>query len=185
MARGTLILVVGPSGAGKDSLMAGAQAALDGDPRYVFARRVITRPEAARGEVHREATGDEFAGSAAAGGFMLSWRAHDAQYGISAALEDDLAAGWHVVANVSRGVIADAVRNFPPVRVIVVTAGFTERVDRLVGRDREDDRAIGARLARRPTPLPPDVVTTTVVNDGTLQAGIERFLAALGAVPKI
>jgi len=39
-----LVLVVGPSGAGKDSLLKAAREEFRGDPRIGFARRVITRP---------------------------------------------------------------------------------------------------------------------------------------------
>jgi thymidine phosphorylase len=182
MPRGTLFLVVGPSGAGKDSLIAGAQKALAGDPRYVFARRVITRPPDARGEDHVAASGEDFAAGRAGGGFMLSWRAHGAEYGIPAGLADALEAGRHVVANVSRGIIAEALAAFPPVQVIEVTAPFEQRVERLLGRGREPAAAIGDRLARRPAPLPDGAAVVTVVNDGLLEEGTARFLAALGAV---
>ncbi len=180
MSRGILFLVVGPSGAGKDSLMAGAEKALAGDHRYVFARRVITRPGDAPGENHVEAAVENFAGPAAAA-FLLSWRAHEAEYGIPARLGDDLAAGRHVVANVSRGVIAEAVSRYPPVQVIAVAAPFDQRVERLVERGREDDGSIGDRLARRPASLPAGTPAITVANDGDLETGVRRFLAALGA----
>ncbi len=185
MPRGILFLVVGPSGAGKDSLIAGAEKALAGDDRYVFARRVITRAGDASGENHMEAAAEDFAASAATGGFLLSWRAHEAEYGIPARLGDDLAAGRHVVANVSRAVIAEAVSRYPPVQVIEVIAPFAERVERLVGRGREDAGAIGDRLARRPAPLPAGTQAITVANDGDLEPGVRRFLAALGASPRI
>ncbi|MGA7013248.1 MAG: phosphonate metabolism protein/1,5-bisphosphokinase (PRPP-forming) PhnN, partial [Pseudolabrys sp.] len=41
---GRLVLVVGPSGAGKDTVITGAKAACAADSTFVFPRRVVTRP---------------------------------------------------------------------------------------------------------------------------------------------
>jgi len=177
--RGTLFLVVGPSGAGKDTLLDGARAALAGDPAWVFPRRAITRPAAAGGEDHDALTGDEFARRRAAGGFALHWRAHGLDYGIPAAIEDELAAGRHVVVNVSRAAVADAARRFAPVRVLLVTAPAAVLARRLAARGREDADDIARRLRRAGDGLPDGVVAIRFVNDATPEEGIARFRDAL------
>lgn len=177
--RGTLCLVVGPSGAGKDTLLNGARAALAGDPAWVFPRRAITRPAEAGGEDHAALSAAEFARCRAAGGFALHWRAHGLDYGIPATIEDDLAGGRHVVVNVSRGAIVDAAGRFAPVRVLLVTAPAAVLARRLAARGREDADDIARRLRRAGDGLPDGVPVVRVVNDATPEEGIARFLAAL------
>src|SRR3954452_5276441 len=125
-----LVLVVGPSGAGKDTLLDAARQALADDTRFRFVRRVITRPADAGGEAHEAVTEAEFA----ARDFALQWQAHGLRYGIPAeAIEERVVA----VANVSRTVIAEAARRFR-VRVIEVTAPPDVLASRLASRGRED-----------------------------------------------
>ena len=63
---GRLVLVVGPSGAGKDTLIAGAKAGLADDASVVFPRRVVTRASG-NGEDHDTLTVAEFDRSAQSG----------------------------------------------------------------------------------------------------------------------
>jgi ribose 1,5-bisphosphokinase len=175
-----LILVVGPSGAGKDSLIDGARAVLGaaGD-RFRFARRVVTRPALDSAEDHASVSPPDFDRIEAAGGFLLSWRAHGLAYGIAAELQADRQDGWAVVANVSRAVVDDARARLAPVGVVVVTASDAVLAARLAARGRETADDIAARLARAPADLPTGPDVRRVVNDGALVDGIAAFVAAL------
>jgi phosphonate metabolism protein PhnN/1,5-bisphosphokinase (PRPP-forming) len=165
-----LVLVVGPSGAGKDTLLDAAKQKLAGDARFRFVRRVITRPDDAGGEAHESVTEAEFARR----DFALQWQAHGLHYGLPVeAITRDAV----VVANVSRTVIAEAARHYPT-RVIEITAPPAVLAARLAARGRESADDIAARLTRSVT-VPPGVMLETVVNDGTLEQGVQRFLAAL------
>jgi phosphonate metabolism protein PhnN/1,5-bisphosphokinase (PRPP-forming) len=168
-----LVLVVGPSGAGKDTLLDLARAALAGDPRFRFVRRVITRPADAGGEAHEAVTEAAFA----ARSFALAWQAHGLRYGIPSDIAADITAGRVVVANVSRGVIAEAAAHFP-MRVIEITAPPEVLAARLATRGRESVADVAVRLARTVS-IPDGVPIETVINDATVEAGAARFLAAL------
>lgn len=172
-ARGTLFLIVGPSGAGKDTLIALAREKLGA--AYVFPRRAITRPAGAGGEDHVAEDEASFAACERAGNFALSWRAHGLAYGIPSSIAADLKRGKHVVINVSRAVVDDARAKFQPLRVILVTAPKDVLRARLLARGREDDAAIDERLSRGQ-----DVTADAViVNDATPQAGAAALIAAL------
>lgn len=172
-----LVPVVGPSGAGKDTLLAAARAQLAGDPRFVFPRRAITRPAEAGGEDHEALGEPAFAERAAAGGFALRWHAHGLDYGIPRAIEDDLAAGRVVVVNLSRTVIAEAASRYAT-RVLVVSAPPALLAARLAARGREDAADIAERLARE-VALPDGVERVVVMNDGEVATGVARLVAAL------
>ena len=98
-----LVLVVGPSGAGKDTLLDAARAELADDPRFRFVRRVITRPREAGGEAHEAVTDAAIRQHATFAPCLAgAWAAlrHPRRH------RRRSAAGRVVVANVSRGVIA-------------------------------------------------------------------------------
>jgi phosphonate metabolism protein PhnN/1,5-bisphosphokinase (PRPP-forming) len=172
-----LFLIVGPSGAGKDTLLDAGRRELAGDARFRFVRRDITRPREAGGEQHNAVDAETFARRRAAGAYALHWEAHGLGYGIPADIAADVQAGRVVIASVSRGVIEQAARQFP-VRVLEITAPPELLAERLAARGREDAAAIAARLTRS-VALPECVAVITIVNDGTLQQGAARVLAEL------
>ncbi len=182
--RGWLVLVVGPSGAGKDSVIDGARRLLAGEARVRFARRCITRPADAGGEDHVALGADEFARRRAAGGFALSWHAHGLDYGLPAEILDWQAGGATVVANVSRSVLDEARRRHAPVRTVLITAAPEILAARLAARGREDAADIRARLSRKDFECGGDDVFV-VDNDGPLQAAVSKFVELLpGASPE-
>lgn len=176
--RGLFVLVAGPSGAGKDTLMA---AMVTARPSLTAARRVITRAGDAGGEAHEEVSAAAFERLEAAGGLMLSWRAHGLGYGLPVAAEEALRAGRDVVANVSRAVIPAARARFGPILALHVTAPREVLAARLAARGRESAAEIAERLARAPSAAPdgPDVVE--IDNGGALEAATRDALAAIDA----
>ena len=177
---GRLVLVVGPSGAGKDSLIEAARQALRGQPGYVFPHRIITRRSDPGSEEHVTLSEADFTRRQAAGDFFLHWPAHGLHYALPASIAADLAASATVVANVSRSVVDEARRRHPATSVIFVTAPAAVLEQRLLARGREDLAAVRARLARSSAaPAGPGVAT--VINDGPLAVAAAQFLAVLKA----
>lgn len=174
---GAFVAVVGPSGAGKDSLIAAARERLAADPRVVFVRRAVTRPEGGN-EDHACLDEPGFAAALAEGAFVLSWRAHGLGYGIPSAARDAVADGRIAVANLSRRAVDDARRLFPRLSVVVVSAPPEVLARRLAGRGREDPAEIAARLAReQPVPAGPGV--TVIDNGGALADAADAFVRHL------
>ncbi len=166
------VAMAGPSGAGKDSLLAGAQALLAGDGRIHFARRTITRPADAGGEAHEHLPDSAFD----AAGMVLQWRAHGWRYGIRAT---EVRRAPVTVLSLSRTVLEEAAR-LAPLLVVEVWAPPAVLAARLAVRGREDAAAIEARLSRE-APLPPGLNVRRLVNDGPLEEGAARLAAWLRA----
>jgi phosphonate metabolism protein PhnN/1,5-bisphosphokinase (PRPP-forming) len=146
--QGPLILVVGPSGVGKDTLLAGARAQLGDSGRFVFPRRHITRPADYGGEDHVPVTPEAFEAMLAGGEFLLHWSAHGFRYGVSGAVVEDLRQGCAVVVNGSRGVVEDARARISPFHAVHVTASRAVIAERLSKRGRESAVQAQQRLDR-------------------------------------
>lgn len=172
-----LVLIVGPSGVGKDALLLAARDLLADDHRFRFVRRIVTRPPGMVGEEYDSLTEQEFALQRESGGFALAWRAHGLHYGVPSDITLDLAQGRVAVVNVSRAVVAEAAQRFP-VQVVEIRAPADLIARRLAARGREDAVDMARRLARQ-IELPLPVEREVVVNDGTVAEGARRLVAAL------
>ena len=168
-----LFAIVGPSGAGKDTLMEAARAR---DPEVYLVRRVITRPSEAGGEDFEGVSQAEFDRRLAAGEFVLHWQAHGLSYGIPATVRDVLAKGRPVLFNGSRAMLSDAARTFPGLKVIHVTARPDVLRARLKKRGRESPEEIEKRLERAKFALPKGVNVFELDNSGDLESSLTAFL---------
>jgi len=172
---GRLILVVGPSGAGKDTLLGFAKAACAEDAKIVFPRRVVTR-EASSSEDNIALTPDEFREALARGDFAMHWEAHGHCYGLPRAIDDDIRAGRSVVVNVSRTVIEAARRAYANVVVIAITAPPEVLAERIQMRARSTDGNSEQRLGRTVDTAAPDV---TILNVGRPEDHARRLVRAI------
>ena len=175
---GTMFYVVGASGVGKDSLIDTLRHRLPAG-RFVFARRIITRPADSGGEAHEACTEEQFIARDARGEFLLSWQAHGLRYGLAATLLQELEAGRHVIANGSRGMAAALATRVARLVVIEIDAPAELIAKRLAARGRETDADIAQRLARSRAAYPDTLSVVRVMNESDLSTGTVRLLKAI------
>ena len=172
---GTVFLIVGPSGAGKDTLLDLVRPQLSG---YLFVRRFITRPAESGGENHIALSSTEFEQKIQRGDFCVYWRAHELGCGIDKAIIDAVSKGQNVIINTSRGSIEDFLQVFNQVRVIQITASKDVLRHRLLERGRETETQIEKRLCRQVT-ISDNKNVITVDNSGDLSSAAGHLLDAL------
>lgn len=176
---GRLVLVVGPSGAGKDTLIARAAVACSSDPGIVFPRRIVTR-EPSIHETNHTVSETEFVAARARGDYALDWQAHGLSYALPRTIDHDLAAGRTVVVNVSRRIVEQARRRYRTVDIAVMVVLVTAPPDllaaRLAARGRVSDGSIDHRLRRDVGAVVPDV---TIENTGSADHHTGELLAAI------
>lgn len=144
---GRFILVVGPSGGGKDTIIAGAKAACEGKTSVVFPRRIVTR-EASAAEDHDSLDDAAFERAVNDGSFAVWWQAHGLKYGIPRNADAEIRAGRTVVCNVSRAVVGDIRARYANACVVLVMAPPAVLAARLAGRSRDSDGPLHQRLKR-------------------------------------
>ncbi|WP_432349340.1 phosphonate metabolism protein/1,5-bisphosphokinase (PRPP-forming) PhnN (plasmid) [Shinella yambaruensis] len=180
VAAGTMVVVVGPSGAGKDSVMSYAARHFAGEPRLGFVRRVITRPPDAGGEAHEAVDAAGFRARAAVGAFAVSWDAHGLSYGIPCETFDRLSEGMTLVANGSRSALPAFAAAYGRLKIVQITARADILAARLAARGRESAEAIARRLDRA---VPEVAAADTVVidNSGALEEAGDAFVRLLAS----
>jgi len=181
---GTFVAVVGPSGAGKDSLINFARERLEAGGHVVFVRRVVTREADGGSEDHDSLDVAAFAEAERKGAFALNWDAHGLRYGLPSTLLEDLAAGRVVVANLSRGVIPTLVERYPDAVVVAVTADIEVIARRLANRGRETAESIQRRLERNVAAKLP-ASTVVIDNSGALETAGAQFVQLLRDAARI
>ena len=175
LGPGLLFGVVGPSGAGKDTLIAAAKARLGTDDRFSFPRRLITRiPDGS--EDSEPISAAEFQRRLRDGGVALHWNAHGLDYGLPASVDADVRAGRTVVVNLSRGTVAQVRARYARSCILLVAADLGIRASRIAARGRESVDEIGQRLARSVTSFSSADADLVMDNSGALELSVERFL---------
>ncbi len=176
-ARGRLVVVVGPSGVGKDSLLAYARTRLSGDARVMFVRRVVTRDGNAA-EDHDSLTPAAFKAARLSGAFAVNWEAHGLSYGIPVLARAFVDGGGVAVVNGSRAALAEICAAFPDALTVSITADPETILGRLAARGREDGASIAGRLRRQ---IPPVAPAIEIDNSGPIEAAGEKLAAIIAA----
>lgn len=173
----TLIYLMGPSGAGKDSLLERLRAETRTAP--LVAHRYITRPANAGCENHIALSEQEFLRRRAKGLFALDWQAHQQHYALGIEVDLWLLQGIDVVVNGSRAYLPQALQRYGP-RLLPVCLQVSPELlrQRLQQRGRETALQIEQRLARAADyqqTLPAGC--RLLDNDGDLGHTLEALLA--------
>ncbi|MGD0642148.1 MAG: phosphonate metabolism protein/1,5-bisphosphokinase (PRPP-forming) PhnN [Roseiarcus sp.] len=172
--HGLFVAVVGPSGAGKDSLIRGLGARLGEADGVFFVRRVVTR-RADAFEDHDTLEESQFLLARERGRFALSWAAHGLYYGVPSEVDARIGGGFAAVCNVSRAIVPDVRRRYARSLVVLVTARHETLAARLAARGREGSEGRRERLDRafaREVAFEPDA---TIFNDGALDEAVARL----------
>jgi ribose 1,5-bisphosphokinase len=174
--NGVFIAVVGPSGAGKDTIIGYAREKLEDEGGVEFVRRVITRPSDAASEDHDTLADAAFEEAERQGAFALSWSAHGLKYGLPASVDKAIGNGRVAIANLSRAALPALRERYANVAVVEITARHEVLAERLARRGRESRGEVLTRLART-APVNCSTEVITIDNSGLREEAGERFVA--------
>ncbi|MHA1266143.1 MAG: phosphonate metabolism protein/1,5-bisphosphokinase (PRPP-forming) PhnN [Candidatus Helarchaeota archaeon] len=177
---GILILTIGNSGSGKDSLI---KWALDHWPKGrsppIVPTRVITRPPAPETETYESITQEQFHALSRSGAFSLQWKSYGIDYGVRSSIEEYLSNGRCVLVNVSRQIVEEARARFSHVVVIFIRVPFHITEARIRERGREQGAALLERLERAKQNQEFPTADYIIDNSGTLEKAGHKLLEIL------
>ncbi len=179
MQYGKLVYLMGPSGAGKDTLLSLVKGVCHEKaehlrPLYV-ATRHITRPPCDSIEKHISLSKQEFLYLLSKGHFILHWQSHGHLYGIGKDVNVALAHNCLVLMNGSRAYLPQAQRLFPDLVPILLQVDQEVLQTRLWTRGREDAKQIQERMERCIEIESESGFMYTINNSGTLEGTLHTF----------
>jgi len=173
---GTLFLVVGNSGSGKDSIISGSISKYPPNLKKIYlAKRYITRLPSET-ENNYYISSEEFSNMADKGKFSLKWHIYGLDYGIPIEIEDWLKKGHPVLVNVSRTVIKKTRLKYKNVKVVFIRVPFDITVKRVKKRGRESKERMKERIERARKFQTFSEADFTIENSGDLDNAINEFL---------
>jgi len=177
---GTLYLVIGNSGSGKDSLIQWVLKNWSSTkiPPLV-PKRIITRPPSPKTEEYGSVSEAEFQKMSENGSFSLQWRSYQIFYGVRTEINDALATGRSILVNVSRQIVESTRSRFPNVCIIFIRVPFTITEARIRSRSREHGMELEARLKRAQENQDFPTADYTIDNSGDLEAAGAQLLKIL------
>ncbi len=173
-----LVYVIGPSGAGKDSVLQGLRQAWPEAAAAHWSRRTITRPVQAGGEQHETVDASGFEQLCQSNAFAMQWQANGLCYGVRHEELRPLQLGRWVFVNGSRAWLPQLLTHWPQATLVYIGADREVLARRLAARGRESVDAVSARLARQvPLVLPPGAIR--IDNNGHLHDAVTELQHAL------
>ena len=173
---GLLILIVGNSGSGKDSIMRGVLERYPSDLKTLYlTQRYITRPYSDT-EDFIAIKPEDFKKLSLQGEFVLEWHIYGLDYGVPIEIDEWLEKGHPVLVNVSRKIIKKARRMYQKMLVVFIDVPFEITLKRVKERGRESGARLEERILRaRQNQDMPDA-DFIVDNSGELDDAINQFL---------
>lgn len=163
---GTVFVIVGPSGSGKDTLINWLRAELQDRSEILFVRRIVTRPSDNDHEDHDTLELAQFLSAQKAGAFATSWQAHDLHYAIPASAKDHVDQGGFAILNGARRALGQLEAAFARLQIIHLDVNPSVLAKRLGNRGRNSDTNLSTRLAQQTLDFQAKTPIIHVANNG-------------------
>jgi len=176
---GKLVLVVGNSGSGKDSIISGVVKRFPSNLKEIhLVRRYITRP-VSETEDNIAITTEVFKKMSIQEKFALEWHIYDLDYGVPIDIDEWLKRGHLVIVNVSRTIIKKARSIYRNILVVFISVPFNITLKRVKERARESGKLLQDRIQRAKDNKTFPEADIVVDNSGELEIAIDQFLSNL------